>query len=64
MSAYLDRENPTVVGPCATTLTRLPLSNMQDPLTGELYLLNLETVQTLWFYNKQAFADAGYPRRC
>jgi raffinose/stachyose/melibiose transport system substrate-binding protein len=59
LSAYLDRESPYTGEVWRNDFDTIALSNMQDPLTGELYLLNLETVQTLWFYNKQAFADAG-----
>ncbi|MEZ4736837.1 MAG: hypothetical protein R3E79_57885 [Caldilineaceae bacterium] len=35
------------------------LANMANPVTGETYLLNLETVQVLWFYNQSAFEQAG-----
>ena len=32
---------------------------MRNVTTGEWPMLNAETVQVLWFYNKSAFADAG-----
>lgn len=59
MSSYMDQESPYSGRPWSEDFDPIALSNMQDALTGELYLLNLETVQVLWFYNKQAFADAG-----
>ena len=59
LNAYLDRESPYTGEAWRSDFEEVPLANMRNPLTGEMYLLNLETVQTLWFYNKQAFADAG-----
>ncbi len=59
LSAYLERESPYSDRPWAEDFFPTALSNMRDPLTGEMYLLNTETVQVLWFYNQQAFADAG-----
>src|SRR5690606_4492093 len=55
LSAYLDRENPYSGRPWREDFDPIALSNMRDPLTGEMYLLNTETVQVLWFYNKEAF---------
>jgi ABC-type glycerol-3-phosphate transport system substrate-binding protein len=37
----------------------IAIENMRTPSTGEIYTLNLETVQVLWFYNKTAFEKAG-----
>src|SRR5690606_11648801 len=59
LSAYLDRENPYSGRPWREDFDPIALSNMRDPLTGEMYLLNTETVQVLWFYNKEAFEAAG-----
>ena len=59
MSAYLDSDSPYTGAPWRNDFDQIALSNMQSPLTGEMFLLNLETVQTLWFYNKDAFAAAG-----
>jgi raffinose/stachyose/melibiose transport system substrate-binding protein len=59
LSAYLDKESPYTGGAWREDFDAGALSNMRDPLTGETFTLNLETVQVLWFYNKQAFADAG-----
>lgn len=59
MSAYLDRTNPYSNRPWREDFDSVGLSNMRDPLTGELYLLNIETVQVLWFYNRDLFEAAG-----
>lgn len=59
LSAYLDRESPYSGRPWREDFDSTALSNMRDPLTGEMYLLNTETVQVLWFYNKDAFEAAG-----
>ena len=59
MSAYLDQNSPYTGAPWRNDFAENALGNMRDPLTGEMYLLNLETVQVLWFYNKNAFAEAG-----
>lgn len=59
MSAYLDRESPYTGQPWSADFDAGSLANMRNPLTGELYLLNLETVQVLWFYNKSLFEQAG-----
>ncbi len=59
LSAYLERESPYSNRPWGEDFFPTALSNMRDPLTGEMFLLNTETVQVLWFYNKQAFSDAG-----
>ncbi len=60
MSAYLDRPNPYTDGtPWRDSMDGTALQNMTNPVTGEIYTLNLETVQVLWFYNKTAFEAAG-----
>jgi raffinose/stachyose/melibiose transport system substrate-binding protein len=59
LSAYLDRDSPYSKRPWHDDFDATALANMRDPLTGELYMLNTETVQVLWFYNKDAFAKAG-----
>ena len=59
LSAYLDRENPYSGRAWREDFDPTALANMRDPLTGEMYLLNTETVQVLWFYNKAAFEKAG-----
>ncbi len=59
MSAYLDQESPYTGQAWRNDFAEAALGNMRDPLTGEMFLLNLETVQVLWFYNKNAFAEAG-----
>jgi ABC-type glycerol-3-phosphate transport system substrate-binding protein len=59
MSAYLDRTNPYTGQPWRATMDEGSVQNMTNPVTGEMYVLNLETVQVLWFYNKTAFEAAG-----
>lgn len=59
LSAYLDSDNPYTGSPWRGDFAAAALANMRDPLTGEMYLLNLETVQVLWFYNQSAFEAAG-----
>ncbi len=60
LSAYLDRPNPYTGGtPWRDSMEAAAVQNMANPVTGEIYTLNLETVQVLWFYNKTAFEAAG-----
>ncbi|MGB3327480.1 MAG: ABC transporter substrate-binding protein [Thermomicrobiales bacterium] len=59
MSAYLDRENPYTGTPWRDSMDEVSVQNMANAVTGEMYTLNLETVQVLWFYNKTAFEKAG-----
>lgn len=59
LSAYLDRKSPYTNHAWRQDMDDTAVANMRDPLTGEMYLLNLETVQVLWFYNKTAFEKAG-----
>lgn len=59
MSAYLDRINPYSNRPWREDFDPVGLANMRDPLTGELFMVNIETVQVLWFYNRDLFAQAG-----
>lgn len=59
MSAYLDRTNPYTNAPWRNSMDEVAIQNMSNPVTGEIYTLNLETVQVLWFYNKTAFEKAG-----
>jgi raffinose/stachyose/melibiose transport system substrate-binding protein len=59
MSAYLDRVSPYTGAPWRDTMDEVSVQNMANPVTGEMYTLNLETVQVLWFYNKTAFDKAG-----
>ncbi len=59
MSAYLDRPNPYTGAPWRDSMDEVAIQNMANPVTGEIYTLNLETVQVLWFYNKTAFENAG-----
>lgn len=59
MSAYLDRPNPYTSQPWRASMDETAIQNMADPVSGEIYTLNLETVQVLWFYNRTAFEQAG-----
>ena len=59
LSSYMDSDNPYTGKPWRDSFDASALANMSDPLTGELYTLNLETVQVLWFYNQEAFQKAG-----
>jgi|GEM_PF-280396 len=59
LSAYLDKNNPYTSKPWRDSMSDIALQNMRDASTGELNVLNLETVQTLWFYNQTAFEKAG-----
>ena len=59
LSAYLDRPNPYTGAPWRDSMDAVAIQNMANPVTGEIYTLNLETVQVLWFYNKTAFENAG-----
>jgi len=59
MSAYLDRPNPYTGAPWRASMDDIAIQNMANAVTGEIYTLNLETVQVLWFYNKTAFEQAG-----
>ncbi len=59
LNDYMDKMSPYSNRPWRDDFDPVALANMRDPLTGELYLLNIETVQVLWFYNKAAFEEAG-----
>lgn len=59
MSPYLDRRNPYSNRPWRDDMDATAVANMRNPVTGEMYVLNLETVQILWFYNTSAFKKAG-----
>jgi len=59
LSPYLDKTSPYTGKPWREDLDTAALANMRNPINGETYLLNLETVQVLWFYNQEAFAKAG-----
>jgi raffinose/stachyose/melibiose transport system substrate-binding protein len=59
MTAYLDRTSPYTGAPWRDSMDATSIENMRAPSTGEIYTLNLETVQVLWFYNKTAFEKAG-----
>lgn len=59
LSAYLDKTDPYTGTPWRDTMDATSIQNMTNPTTGEIYTLNLETVQVLWFYNESAFEKAG-----
>lgn len=59
LAAYLDQVSPYTNQPWRNDMDEAALANMRNPVTGATYMLNLETVQVLWFYNKSAFEKAG-----
>jgi raffinose/stachyose/melibiose transport system substrate-binding protein len=59
MSAYLDLTNPYTGQPWRESMDETAVQNMRRIATGEIFTLNLETVQVLWFYNQTAFERAG-----
>ncbi len=59
LSAYLDKTNPYTGAPWRDSMDETAVANMVDPTTSEMFVLNLETVQVLWFYNESAFEAAG-----
>lgn len=59
LSPFLDRESPYTNQPWRQDMDETSVANMRTPVTGEMYTLNLETVQVLWFYNIDAFQKAG-----
>lgn len=59
LSSYLDKTDPYTGSPWRDTMDAVAVQNMSDPNSGEIFTLNLETVQVLWFYNESAFEKAG-----
>ncbi|MBE2238477.1 MAG: carbohydrate ABC transporter substrate-binding protein [Caldilineaceae bacterium] len=59
LTSYFDQTSPYTGKPWREDFEESALANMRNPTTGETFLLNTETVQVLWFYNKQAFEEAG-----
>ncbi len=59
LTSYFDQVSPYTGKPWREDFDASALANMRNPVTGETFLLNTETVQVLWFYNKQAFEAAG-----
>lgn len=59
LAPYMDKVSPYTGKPWREDIDEGALMNMIDPIEGKLWMLNLETVQVLWFYNKDLFAKAG-----
>jgi raffinose/stachyose/melibiose transport system substrate-binding protein len=59
LTSYLDQVSPYTGKAWREDFDESALANMRDPVSGETFLLNTETVQVLWFYNRAAFEDAG-----
>jgi ABC-type glycerol-3-phosphate transport system substrate-binding protein len=59
LAPYMDRISPYTGMPWREDIDAGALANMTDPIEGEINMLNLETVQVLWFYNKQIFEEVG-----
>ena len=56
---YLDKVSPYSGVPWRDDIQAQHLSQMIDPVKNNMYVLNLETVQVMWFYNKSIFEEAG-----
>lgn len=59
LAPYMDRMSPYTHQPWREDIDEGALMNMTDPIEGEINMLNLETVQVLWFYNKSIFEEVG-----
>ena len=56
---YMDRVSPYTGEPWKEDIDEGALLNMTNPIDGKINVLNLETVQVLWFYNKRIFEEVG-----
>jgi raffinose/stachyose/melibiose transport system substrate-binding protein len=59
LAPYLDKVSPYTGSPWRNDMDEGAIRNMTDPIEGRINVLNLETVQVLWFYNKDIFAKVG-----
>ena len=59
LGPYFDRVSPYTGKPWKEDIDEGALLNMTNPLDGKVNVLNLETVQVLWFYNKRIFEEVG-----
>lgn len=59
LAPYLDKISPYSGKPWRDDMDEGAIRNMTDPIEGRINVLNLETVQVLWFYNKDIFAKVG-----
>jgi len=59
LAPYFDKVSPYTNQPWREDMEDWAVDNMTDPIEGKAYVLNLETVQVLWFYNKRIFEEVG-----
>ncbi|MCE5260307.1 MAG: ABC transporter substrate-binding protein [Chloroflexi bacterium] len=59
MAPYLDKISPYTGKAWREDMDEGAIRNMTDPIEGRINVLNLETVQVLWFYNKSIFEKVG-----
>lgn len=59
MAPYMDKISPYTGKPWREDMDEGAVRNMTNPIEGTIYVLNLETVQVLWFYNKRIFEEVG-----
>jgi len=59
LAPYLDKISPYTNKPWREDMDEGAIRNMTDPIEGRINVLNLETVQVLWFYNKEIFDKVG-----
>jgi len=58
-TGYLDNTSPYTGKPWRDDMDAAAVQNMYNPTSNGIPMLNLETVQIAWFYNKTAFQKAG-----
>jgi ABC-type glycerol-3-phosphate transport system substrate-binding protein len=56
---YLEQENPYTEMPWEESFYIDSLYSSRDLIEDTMYVLNLDTVQVLWFYNKSIFEEVG-----
>jgi raffinose/stachyose/melibiose transport system substrate-binding protein len=59
LAPYMDRTSRYTGNPWREDIDAGALANMTNPIDGKVNMLNLETVQVLWFYNKSIFEEVG-----
>jgi len=59
LAPYFDKTSPYTNQPWREDMEAWAVDAMTDPIEGKAYVLNLETVQVLWFYNKRIFEEVG-----
>jgi len=59
LAPYFDKVSPYTNQPWREDMEAWAVDAMTDPIEGKAHVLNLETVQVLWFYNKRIFEEVG-----